>query len=57
MKKVLGEIQDGTFAKNWILENQTGRPSFIAKRKKEQKHPIEIVGKKLRSMMSWINSK
>ncbi|APM38457.1 ketol-acid reductoisomerase [Clostridium kluyveri] len=57
MKKVLGEIQDGTFAKNWILENQTGRPSFIAKRKKEQNHPIEIVGKKLRAMMSWINSK
>ncbi len=54
MKKVLGEIQDGTFAKNWILENQANRPGFNARRKMEQEHPIEQVGKELRGMMSWI---
>lgn len=54
MKKVLVEIQDGTFAKNWILENQANRPSFIAIRKKEQNLTIEKVGQQLRKMMSWI---
>lgn len=54
MKKVLVEIQDGTFAKNWILENQANRPSFIAIRKKEQNLTIEKVGRQLRKMMSWI---
>lgn len=54
MKKVLGEIQDGTFAKNWILENQAGRPSFIAIRNRERLHQIEQVGGELRKMMSWI---
>lgn len=57
MKKVLGEIQDGTFAKNWLLENQVGRPSFNAIRKNEAEHPIEKVGKELRGMMSWIPKK
>lgn len=54
MKKVLTEIQDGTFAKNWILENQAGRPSFNANRRREGAHLIEKVGKELRGMMSWI---
>ena len=54
MKKILQEVQDGTFAREWILENQAGRPSFLALRKKDAEHPIEIVGKELRSMMSWI---
>lgn len=54
MKKVLGEIQDGTFAKNWILENQANRPFFNATRKKERNLLIEKVGKELRKMMSWI---
>lgn len=54
MKKVLTEIQDGTFARNWILENQANRPSFTAVRKKEAEHPIEVVGQELRSMMSWL---
>jgi ketol-acid reductoisomerase len=54
MKKVLNEIQDGTFARNWILENQANRPSFSAVRKKEAEHPIEVVGKELRGMMSWL---
>lgn len=57
MKKVLAEVQDGTFAKNWILENQANRPSFNAQRAKEQNHPIEKVGKELRKMMPWIEDK
>lgn len=54
MKKVLSEIQDGTFAKSWILENKSNRPSFNAKRKIESEHLIETVGKKLRNMMTWL---
>lgn len=57
MKQVLKEIQDGTFAKNWILENQANRPSFMAMRKQAQNHPIEKVGRKLRRMMPWIEEK
>lgn len=57
MKKVLGEIQDGTFARNWILENNTNRPYFNSKRKSEQNHQIETVGKDLRAMMSWLQNK
>ncbi len=56
MKKVLTEIQDGTFAKNWLLENQTNRPGFNARRRMEAEHPIEKVGKELRGMMSWIDT-
>lgn len=56
MKKVLTEIQDGTFAKNWLLENQTNRPAFNARRRMEAEHPIEKVGKELRGMMSWIDT-
>ena len=54
MRKVLGEVQDGTFARNWILENKANRPSFNAMRRREQNHSIEIVGKELRKMMSWL---
>ncbi|MGE5630847.1 MAG: ketol-acid reductoisomerase [Caulobacteraceae bacterium] len=57
MKKILSEIQDGTFAKNWILENQASRPSFNAMRKREQEHQVEKVGKELRKMMSWLDKK
>ena len=57
MKKVLYEIQSGQFAKNWLLENQVGRPEFNARRRMEAEHPIEVVGKKLRDMMSWIKKK
>ena len=53
MKKVLTEIQDGTFARNWILENQAGRPSFNALRRMESEHQVESVGKELRQKMSW----
>lgn len=54
MKKILTEIQDGSFAKEWVLENQAGRPGFLAMRKMHAEHPIEKVGKELRSMMSWL---
>jgi len=54
MKKMLREVQDGSFAREWILENQTGRPSYNALMREEAAHPIEEVGKKLRAMMPWI---
>jgi len=54
MKKILGEIQDGDFAREWILENQANRPTFNAVKNRQSQHQIEKVGKKLRSMMSWI---
>lgn len=57
MKQVLTEIQNGRFAKKWLLENQVGRPTFNAMRRMEAEHPIEKVGKELREMMSWIDSK
>jgi len=57
MKKVLAEIQDGTFAKKWILENQANRPHFNAVRKREREHSIEKVGRELRKMMPWIENK
>ncbi len=53
MKKVLTEIQNGTFATKWILENQANRPSFLAMRRIESEHLSEKVGAELRSMMSW----
>ncbi len=57
MKKILSEIQSGQFAKEWILENQAGRPVFNALEKKDRGHLIEKVGKELRKMMKWINAK
>lgn len=56
MRKILREIQQGDFAREWILENQAGRPSFNASRRREKEHQIETVGKELRSMMSWLQS-
>ena len=53
MRKVLTEIQEGAFARDWLLENKANRPFFRAKRRVEQDQLIEQVGKKLRSMMSW----
>ncbi|HBK58928.1 MAG TPA: ketol-acid reductoisomerase, partial [Spirochaetaceae bacterium] len=53
MKKVLSEIQDGSFARSWILENQANRPFFNARRRQEQNLLIEKVGDELRSQMSW----
>ncbi len=54
MKDLLKEIQTGEFAREWILENQAGRPVYNAIKKAEENHLIEIVGKKLREMMTWI---
>jgi ketol-acid reductoisomerase len=54
MRKVLKEIQTGVFAREWILENQAGRPVFDKLREQGREHPIEDVGRRLREMMSWI---
>ena len=54
MRKILKEIQNGEFASEWILENKAGRPGFNAVQRREASHQIEIVGKDLRRMMSWI---
>ncbi|MBO8173045.1 MAG: ketol-acid reductoisomerase [Bacillaceae bacterium] len=54
MKQILTEIQDGTFARNWILENQSNRASFNARRRMEREHQIEQVGQRLRDMMAWM---
>ncbi|NKW82870.1 ketol-acid reductoisomerase [Bacillus cereus] len=56
MKRVLTEIQQGEFAKKWILENQAGRPTYNAMKKAEQNHQLEKVGAELREMMSWIHA-
>jgi len=51
MRQILQEVQDGSFAREWILENQAGRPSFLALRKQNAEHPAEKVGKELRALM------
>jgi ketol-acid reductoisomerase len=53
MKKLLKDIQDGAFARTWILENQTGRPFFNSQRRMEKNHQIEVVGRELRRKMSY----
>lgn len=57
MKQLLGEIQDGTFARDWILENQTGRPRMSKWAKRVQEEQVEQVGRELRKMMPWMESK
>ncbi|MGI6144994.1 MAG: ketol-acid reductoisomerase [Clostridia bacterium] len=57
MRKVLKEIQDGTFAREWILENQAGRPKYNAMKRIDAEHPIEKVGQELRSQMPWLKKK
>ena len=54
MQNVLSEIQNGTFARNWLLENQVKRPFFNAKRRMESESLLESTGKRLRSLMSWL---
>ena len=54
MRQILAEIQDGSFAKEWILENQAGRPVYNALRRMDEEHPIELVGRELRKMMPWL---
>jgi ketol-acid reductoisomerase len=56
MRKVLDEIQDGTFANEWIAESAAGRPNFVAMEAAGKEHPIESVGYELRSMMPWISA-
>ncbi len=56
MRKILDEIQSGEFAKEWIAENEAGRPNFDRLRDESRKHPIEAVGAQLRSMMPWIGA-
>src|SRR4051795_6569466 len=57
MKKILGEIQDGTFANEWVAEDDNGRPTFTKLQREGQEHPIEQVGEKLRGLMSWVGTK
>jgi ketol-acid reductoisomerase len=57
MKKILQEIQNGQFAREWILENKAGAPAFKAVRRRNRQHAIEKVGLELRRLMSWIDSK
>ena len=57
MRQVLKEIQSGQFAREFVLENQAGKPGFTAMRRQESEHPIEVVGKDLRAMFSWLKNK
>ena len=57
MKKILAEIQSGQFAKEWIDENQTGRKKFLAMREVDKNHKIEVVGRKLRGMMTFLKKR
>jgi ketol-acid reductoisomerase len=57
MKKILDEIQTGKFAREWILENKANAPAFKATRRRERDHGLEEVGRRLRRLMSWIDSK
>ena len=54
MQEILEEIQNGSFAREWILENQANRPVYNALKRRESEHQIEVVGKKLRAMMPWL---
>ncbi len=57
MQKILSEIQSGQFAREFVMENQTGKPVFTAMRRQEAEHPIEEVGKDLRAMFSWLKKR
>ncbi len=57
MAQILSEIQEGEFARDWILENKAGRPSFLSCRRLEAEHPINEVGRNLRKMMTWLDEK
>jgi ketol-acid reductoisomerase len=55
MRKILGEIRSGEFAREWIAEDDAGRPNFTKWREQAAQHPIEETGRKLRGMMSWVD--
>ena len=57
MKKILEDVQTGTFARDFILENQANAPTLKARRRLSREHPIEVVGERLRDMMPWIRQK
>jgi ketol-acid reductoisomerase len=57
MRGILRDIQDGVWAKNWLLENQVGRPNFNAMRRRDADHEVEVVGKELRAMMPWLKTR
>ncbi len=57
MRKLLDDIQDGSFAKRWIEESEAGRPNFVEYRDEEQHLPIERVGAELRAKMAWLNAR
>ena len=57
MKKILAEVQNGQFAREWILENKANAPAFKAMRRQDRDHSIEEVGRRLRRLMSWIDAK
>jgi ketol-acid reductoisomerase len=57
MRGILSDIQDGTFAKRWIEENENGRPDFLEYRDEDHRHPVEKVGAELRSKMAWLDAK
>ena len=56
MRKILADIQEGRFAKEWLSENQVGRPVYNARKQLDSEHLIEDVGEKLRGMMSWLDN-
>ena len=57
MKKILAEIQDGRFASEWVAEDEAGRPNYTRLQQEGTEHPIEVVGEKLRGLMSWVGDK
>ena len=57
MRQVLKEIQEGVFARNWILENKGGAANFKSRRRLDKDHELELVGRRLRKLMTWIDAK
>ncbi|MDR2946574.1 MAG: ketol-acid reductoisomerase [Candidatus Adiutrix sp.] len=57
MAEILREVQEGEFARDWILENKAGRPNVLSRRRHEAEHPINEVGRTLRKMMTWLDRK
>jgi len=55
MRKILTEVQDGTFAREWVTEDDNGRPTFTKLQSEGEQHSIEQVGSKLRGLMSWVD--
>jgi ketol-acid reductoisomerase len=57
MKRILKEVQDGTFAREWISEAKSGGANFKAMKQRDKNHEVEVVGRRLRKLMPWINAK